>query len=140
MKAQDVEYIVTHCSDTKWDHDVDADDIRDWHIAKGWSDIGYHFVIRLDGTIETGRSLATEGAHARGYNDRSVGVCLVGGKGLDGLPSSDYNMLQMESWTKLCETLEKIFPKALMVGHNDLTDVKTCPNFDVKEYWRLFGK
>ena len=73
--------IIIHCSDTTASQDIKASDIRQWHIERGWSDIGYHFVIRRDGLIDLGRDISTKGAHAKGHNHDSIVVCLVGGQG-----------------------------------------------------------
>ena len=83
--------IIIHCSDTQEGCDVTAKDIRRWHTTpkekggRGWRDIGYHYVIRLDGTIELGRPLEKAGAHCIGrkgedHNSHSIGICYIGGR------------------------------------------------------------
>ena len=81
-----IDKIIIHCSGTKAEHDIDASDIRQWHKAKGWSDIGYHYFIKLNGTVETGRYIEKVGAHAFGYNKRSIGICYAGGVAENGIP------------------------------------------------------
>jgi len=136
MEPEFVKHIVTHCSATKPSQNVTADVIRKWHVEEnGWLDIGYHFVILPNGDIEQGRQINVSGAHARGFNRNSIGVCLVGGLDEDGDPSSNYSVDQITSWIYLCKVLEKIFVNARMIGHNELDTNKTCPNFIVSEKW-----
>ena len=82
-----IDRIIIHCSATNPEQDFCAADIDRWLKAKGWSGIGYHYVIKLDGTIEKGRDVSKAGAHAFGYNKRSIGVCYIGGVDMDGKPS-----------------------------------------------------
>ena len=74
-----IKYIIIHCSATAEGKDFGAKDIDRWHRARGWNGIGYHYVIRLDGTIEKGRDVSKVGAHCAGVNSISVGVCYIGG-------------------------------------------------------------
>ena len=74
-----VNYITIHCSATRAEQNITEEDIRKWHLDRGWSDIGYHCVIRRNGMIEFGRPLDVCGAHVKGYNHNSIGICLVGG-------------------------------------------------------------
>ena len=75
-----IEKLIIHCSATPRNKDFTAEDIRDWHVkGNGWSDIGYHFVIRLDGLIEFGRMVDRYGAHVKGHNLNSLGICYIGG-------------------------------------------------------------
>lgn len=129
-----INFIVIHCSDTYARMDIDADTIRAWHInERGWDDIGYHYVIKRNGAIEEGRPVSEVGAHVRGYNSNSIGVCLVGGKGDDDKPENNFTQRQMQSLRDLCLFLVEQYPKAMIVGHNDLDSGKTCPNFPVFE-------
>ena len=128
---REINEIIIHCSATDWGHDIDADTIRDWHKARGWSDIGYHYVIRLNGDIQQGRELSKTGAHVKGRNTGSIGICLIGGK--DGTHA--YTPAQWDSLKMLLEWCEFKWPDARICGHNDFTDQKTCPNFDVHVWW-----
>ena len=75
-----IEKIIIHCSATPENREVDTETIRGWHMNEnGWSDIGYHFVIELDGTIKEGRPIDRQGAHTKGHNKNSIGICYVGG-------------------------------------------------------------
>lgn len=73
---REVQKHIIHCSDSTFG---DVAEIRRWHIARGFNDVGYHFVIRRDGEVEMGRTLETIGAHCKGHNTNSIGTCLVGG-------------------------------------------------------------
>lgn len=132
--------IVVHCSDTPATADVGAADIRRWHTlppprGRGWKDIGYHYVVRRDGTVELGRdtdrdgsSLDEIGAHAVGHNTTSVSICLVGGKG-----GFNFTFRQLTQLIQLIEDLREEIPTIEdVVGHRDLNDAKDCPQFDVR--------
>ena len=75
-----IDRIVVHCSATTPTMDIGVGTIRGWHVLeRGWSDVGYHFVITRDGEVQTGRPIERSGAHAKGFNKHSVGICYVGG-------------------------------------------------------------
>jgi len=131
---RDINRIIVHCSATTVD--VSAETIRKWHKKKGWRDIGYHYVIRADGTIETGRPIKEAGAHTRGHNKDSIGICLAGG--YDGT-TDDYTEEQWHSLEVLIGGLYKMCYGLEVRGHNDYTNSKTCPNFDV-DYWWATGR
>jgi len=125
---------IIHCADTPAGMDIGAAEIDSWHRAKGWSAIGYAYVIRRDGTVEKGRDLNDDndalddiGAHAKGFNTESVGVCLVGGKG-----GFNFTSRQMAALGTLIDTINHIVPGIEWMGHRDLPGVtKACPQFDV---------
>lgn len=132
--------IVVHCAATNPTQDIGATEIRRWHVEdNGWSDIGYHQVIRRNGVIELGRPLHLTGSHARGYNHDSVALCLVGGVDMDGNPEDNFTD---EQWHALDVTLDYwglIYPGAEICGHRDLPGVtKACPSFDVRGYLQSF--
>ena len=129
------DYIAIHCSATKPTQDIGASEIRKWHTEdRGFSDIGYHQVIRRSGAIELGRSLHVSGAHVKGYNSVSVGICLVGGIDKNGNPTDNFTEKQMESLDATIDYLKKIYPNAIVQGHRDFPGVtKACPCFDAKE-------
>lgn len=134
---REVRYIVVHCSATKEDQDIGAEEIRGWHLKRGWLDIGYHFVIRRDGTVETGRPIDRPGAHARGFNHLSLGICLAGGVESDGkTPEANFTHAQWEALENTIRDLLLLHPDAQVVGHRDLPNVsKACPSFDAPEWW-----
>lgn len=75
-----IQRVILHCSATRDSGDlIGADEIRRWHVEeRGWSDIGYHYVIRRSGKLEYGRPEDISGAHTAGENHNSIGVCLIG--------------------------------------------------------------
>lgn len=133
MIRRTTDFIVVHCSATKPSQDIGASEIRKWHVEEnGWSDIGYHEVIRRSGAIELGRPLHVSGAHVKGYNARSVGCCLVGGVGIDGTPEDNFTDEQFKSLRITLDYWKRIYPDATIQGHRDFPGVsKACPSFDV---------
>ncbi len=136
MPRKATDFIVIHCSATRGIQDVGAKDIRKWHMAKGWKDIGYHLVIRRDGTVEKGRALDEIGSHVQGHNARSVGVCMVGG--LDDKtwqPANNFTAAQWAALKTAVAMLVKRYPGAKVLGHRDFPGVaKACPCFDAKPW------
>jgi len=127
-----IEYIIIHCTATPEGREHDVNDIRSWHKAKGWSDIGYHYLIKIDGTIEPGRSVEIPGAHARGYNSDSIGIVYVGGMTKDmSAPKDTRTSAQKQSFGQLLWALKEEFPDAKIIGHRDVSN-KACPSFDAK--------
>ncbi len=104
--------------------------------GRGWSDIGYHYVIKRDGTLEEGRSLEVKGAHVRGYNDKSWGICLAGGMTENGRSDCNFTQKQYITLNLIITDLLDKAPTAIAQGHRDFKGVtKTCPNFNVKEFY-----
>lgn len=81
--------IIVHCSATPECKDFTVTDIKKWHLARGFSDIGYHYVIYRDGSVHTGRDKSKIGAHCTGHNSYSIGVCYIGGCSADGKTPKD---------------------------------------------------
>ena len=132
-----IDLIVVHCTATPAGRNVSAADIRAWHIARGFADIGYHYIIALDGTVEPGRDISIAGAHARGYNAHSVGVCYVGGLDASGNPADTRTAAQRQALLSVLRELKSRFPDARIIGHRDVA-AKACPCFDAtKEYARI---
>jgi len=132
-----VKYIVVHCSATYPGQPCDAEIINDWHYKKGYFMIGYHYVVMPDGEVQHGRPLFYQGAHAKGYNHCSVGVCYVGGLNADGETADTRTEAQKASLLRLLKYLKKKFPQARIVGHRELYKGKACPCFDATAYNRL---
>lgn len=130
-----VKFIIVHCSATPPGMDVGVKEIRQWHLARGFKDIGYHYVVRRDGTIEEGRPLGQPGAHCKGRNYCSVGVCYVGGIASGSkIPTDNRTTEQEKALRELLIELLKVFPDAEIRGHRDFA-AKACPSFDAtKEY------
>ena len=133
---KEVRYLAVHCSATQPLAKINAKEIDRWHRQRGFLKIGYHFVIKTDGTVETGRSLEEAGAHVEGYNSQSVGICLVGGINKQGKSEANFTEAQYVALAELLGDLLKRYPKAEIRGHRDFPNVaKDCPCFDVKQWW-----
>lgn len=131
-----VRFIAVHCSATPPGRDIGVDKIREWHKAKGWSDVGYHYVIRRNGLVEIGRPLQFQGAHVSGHNHEAIGVCLVGGISKNGQAEANFTAEQYASLDNLLRALLSQFPGVAVRGHRDFPNVnKACPSFDVKAWW-----
>ncbi len=132
--------IIVHCSSTREGKDIKAADIRRWHLHEGYTDIGYHYVIDLDGTIEPGRPLDEIGAHCHGHNKESVGICYVGGINKAGYSADTRTPAQKRAlarliWRLTTQALNAGFELPAVHGHHDYCSWKDCPCFDAhKEY------
>ena len=125
--------IIIHCSATREGQQVTVDTIKDWHLAKGWNDIGYHFYIDLDGTINKGRDIDKMGAHCKGHNRNSIGICYCGGVEADGkTPKDTRTQEQKDSLLNVLKTLKAMYPEAVIYSHNEFA-AKACPSFDATE-------
>ena len=130
-----IDKLIVHCTATPQFKDFTVDDVRGWHVkGNGWSDIGYHYLIRLDGSVELGRPVKKSGAHVAGHNKSSIGIAYVGGmdKQMDEWIDTRTNE-QKDSLFNLLMDLKFEFPNAVVYGHNDFTDKKVCPCFDAKK-------
>ena len=131
-----IDLVVVHCTATKPSQNINIDDVRQWHVDKGWSDVGYHYVIDRQGALQHGRPEASKGAHAKGYNALSIGVCLVGGVDEQGVPDANFTKAQYDTLKFLLNNLTVKYPDARVLGHRDLPGVhKQCPCFDVQSWW-----
>ena len=132
MSANDIKYLVLHCSASRCNQDYSVELLRHDHKARGFYDIGYHFYIRKDGKKTQHRMLLEVGAHCIPYNRCSIGICYEGGLDEDGKPANTLTKEQEERITDLLINLHKLFPKAKIVGHRDLPGAspKECPCFD----------
>lgn len=124
--------IIIHCSATTEGKDFTVEDIDRWHRQRGFNCIGYHFVIYRDGSIHAGRSKCQIGAHCKGHNANSVGICYIGGLSTDGKPKDTRTAAQKASLRALVEQLQEEFPLATVHGHNEFA-TKACPCFDVQK-------
>ena len=132
-KRTETNYLIVHCAATRPSQDVGVREIRQWHRERNFLDIGYHFVIRRDGTLETGRDVDVIGAHVAGQNHDSVGVCLVGGVNDKMQPEANFTPAQMQTLKGLLSELKKGYPGAAIKGHHDFA-AKACPSFDVQRW------
>ncbi len=126
--------IIIHCSAVKPNQQSSAADIDRWHRARGFTrGIGYHYVIRRDGSIEPGRPEEIIGAHCQGHNKHSIGVCYEGGLDLNGKPADTRTDAQKRSLRALLTDLRKSYPSSLIISHHDLNPGKACPCFDAAQ-------
>lgn len=144
-----IDLIVIHCSATKAEHDFSARDVDTAHRFRGFSSWGYHYYVRKSGEVEPMRSEEVPGAHARGYNAVSIGVCYEGGLDANGRPADTRTPRQKVSLHRLVAALLRKYPGAKVVGHRDLSPdrnyngivdpwerIKECPCFEVgAEEW-----
>ncbi len=139
---RDIKGIIIHCSATKPNMDIGVDEIRDWHVkGNGWSDIGYHYVIKRDGSLEGGRNIKKNGAHTKGHNAGTIGICVVGGVDDKGEPKNNYTPNQWESLKTLIEVLcfnDYMQSGFYIKGHNEFSS-KACPSFDVQDWLKTVG-
>lgn len=141
--------LVLHCSATRPGQRVGVAEIDRWHRQRGFSQIGYHFVVLPDGTIRRGRDVEKIGAHAKGHNSDSIGICYIGGVDASGRPADTRTEAQRAALCFLLQQLRERFPEAEIVGHRDLSPdrngngtiepsewLKACPSFDAKEEYK----
>tara|TARA_R110002167_G_scaffold12963_5_gene54871 strand:- start:3621 stop:4088 length:468 start_codon:yes stop_codon:yes gene_type:complete len=147
-----VQLLVVHCSATPANRDIGVAEIRAMHKAKGWRDVGYHYVIRRDGRVEKGRADNVMGAHVMGHNNGSLGICLVGGVKPDMTAETNFTPAQYRALEQLLAKLKATYATARICGHRDLSPdrngdgkvtpgewVKACPTFDVAAWWKARG-
>ncbi|OYY49054.1 MAG: lysozyme [Methylophilales bacterium 28-44-11] len=144
-----INHLVVHCSASRPKSKTDISTITRDHKARGFSTIGYHYVIYRDGSVHKGRPDTEVGAHVTARNVGSLGICLVGGLNDDsGKPENNFTEAQFDSLRQLLFTLTKQHPQAKVLGHRDLSPdlnkngkiersewVKECPCFDVRTWW-----
>lgn len=127
--------IIIHCSATPIGKNYTVEDIDKWHKAKGWKGIGYHYVIYLDGSVHKGRPEEEIGAHCKGHNSNSIGVCYIGGLDEFGEPEDTRTDKQKEALIVLLKALKTKYPTATIHGHREFA-AKACPCFDAKEEYK----
>ena len=131
--------IIIHCTATREGDDISVDTIRRWHLNRGWSDIGYHYVIDIKGNINAGRPIELMGSHTRGENKYSIGVAYVGGVEADGVtPKDTRTKAQKDSIIRLVKKLKGCYPDVSIHGHNEFSN-KACPSYNVQNEKDLFG-
>lgn len=127
---RNIKEIIVHCSATPEGKDFTVAQIRQWHLQRGFTDIGYHYVVYRDGSIHEGRPEYKSGGHCTGHNAISIGVCYIGGCEKDGkTPKDTRTLAQKESLIKLLKQLKSKYPKATIHGHREFAN-KACPSFN----------
>ena len=134
--------IILHCSATREGQDIKAKTIKQWHKDRGFDDIGYHYVIDLDGTIEKGRDEELVGAHCKGHNSTSIGICYVGGCDKNMKPKDTRTPEQKRSMLSLVRKLVNKYkiPVTQIWAHHDFDKHKACPSFDISEFRKDYIK
>ena len=128
--------IIVHCADTPAGRDNTVADITRWHKDRGFRTIGYHYVIYRDGSIHTGRPVQEIGAHCKGHNAHSIGICYIGGKSADGKRHEDTRTPeQKEALLSLLRQLKAQYPNTTVYGHRDFSS-KPCPCFDARSEYK----
>ncbi len=134
-----IDMIVIHCSQSPEGRADTMDDIRRWHTSapNHWDDVGYHYVVELDGLIRIGRPVNIQGAHERSVNARSIGICYIGGvsnkRDADGEYTDEKDTRtdeQKDAMDSLIKDLVDTLPIERIVGHRDLKASTFCPSFD----------
>lgn len=147
-----INFIVVHCTATKEGQPVTVADIDRWHRQRGWTGIGYHYVVYLDGTVHNGRPVELKGAHVGDpHNADSIGVVYVGGLDANGKPKDTRTFPQKAALQSLLEDLHRQYPEASIIGHRDFSPdrnhngviesnewLKACPCFDVASEYPEF--
>ena len=135
---EETDLIVIHCSNTPPTMDIGEKELNRWRRQWGYPDSGFHFVIRRDGTIETGRNPLAVGRHTVAHDFTSIGVCLIGGVNESNVPENNFTPAQWDSLIKLLKGLKTKYPEAKIIGHNEVAQ-KSCPSFDVQKWKAAVG-
>lgn len=128
-----VDKLIIHCAATPPKMDIGVKEITEWHKKQGWKTIGYHFVIRRDGTVEVGRDMNQIGAHVQGQNTGSIGICLVGGVDDKGKAEANFTEKQWAELARCVRLFKAEYPKGTVHGHNEYA-AKACPSFNVAKW------
>ncbi len=132
---REISKLIVHCSATPEGRHTTVQEIDQWHRARGWKGIGYHYVIYLDGSIHEGRAEHRVGAHCAGQNAHSIGICYIGGVAKDGRPKDTRTDAQKQALVTLLKELKAKYPNATIHGHREFA-AKACPSFDAKHEYR----
>ena len=137
VSRRTINRIIVHCTATPEGRVETVESIRRIHKAKGWADIGYHYLIGLNGERWNGRNVNLIGAHCEGYNANSIGVCYVGGCDKNMKAKDTRTDKQKAALIALLKDLRKLYPKAKIVSHRDLDRKgKACPSFDATNEYK----
>ena len=135
MSRRNIKQIIVHCTDTKEGKNYTLADITKWHKEKGYNTSGYHYVIDINGKIMNGRDVNVIGAHCKGYNSYSIGVCYIGGRGSDNVTKDTRTKEQKDSLLNLLKRLKILYPQAKIYGHRNFAN-RMCPCFDAAEEYK----
>ena len=138
-KRNTTDTIVIHCTQTPPGMDVDVDKVTQWHKERGFDTIGYHYLIKRDGTLQTGRDEDVVGAHAVAVNGTSIGIALVGGGTVDMGWENNFNPEQFKTLKTILLKLKEKYNIEKIIGHYQVEEKKQCPSFDVPEWLEKNG-
>ena len=130
-KRQITDTIVIHCTQTPKDMEVDVEKVTQWHKDRGFDTIGYHYLIKRDGTLQVGRDEDVVGAHAVAVNGTSIGVALVGGGTADMGWENNFNSEQFDTLKSIILRLKDKYDIEKIIGRYQVEESKKCPSFDV---------
>lgn len=149
MTHKDIHYLVIHCSATRSDRSYSVEQLTRDHKSRGYRGAGYHYYIRRDGTLHSLRPETQPGAHVKGYNSCSLGICYEGGLDPAGKPADTRTDAQRRTLLSLLRSLRRKYPNAVILGHRDLSPdrdgdgvvephewLKACPCYDAKSEYR----
>ena len=129
-----IEESIIHCTGTVPSDLTTVEAVRRYHVnTLGWKDIGYHYLIYLDGSIHQGRPIDQAGAHCKNHNQRTIGICYVGGLDVNKKPKDTRTLRQVAAIRQLVQSLKVCFPTIKKVSGHYMYDNKPCPCFDVKK-------
>lgn len=126
---RNIKEIIVHCSATPEGRNISVEQIRQWHLQRGFSDVGYHYIVYRDGSVHIGRDVDIAGAHCTGHNTISIGVCYIGGCDGHMTPKDTRTPAQAKALRELLTDLKEVYPKARIHSHKDFAN-KACPSFD----------
>lgn len=134
-----IDKVIIHCTATPEDRWVNTLDLYKWHVLeRGWSDVGYHYFIDLDGEVFNCRPIKRIGAHTKGQNENSIGIAYAGGLDADGLACDTRNLKQKKALKQLLLQIKEEYKDIEFFGHNDFSS-KKCPCFNVKTEYKNLG-
>lgn len=129
----DINLLIIHCTATRPSQDIGVAEVNSWHIQRGWREIGYHFVIRRNGVVERGRDVGKQGAHAKGYNRKSIGIAMAGGVDDNLQPQNNFTPAQWASLKTMVGKYMTDYEGIKVIGHNEVS-AKACPSFNVQTW------
>lgn len=132
---RNIKEIIVHCTATPEGRPVTIKEITNWHKQRGFSTIGYHYVVMLDGSVQNGRDVNVSGAHCTNHNSISIGVCYVGGCDKNMNAKDTRTDAQKRALLDLLKRLRTMYPTAKIYGHRDFAN-KACPSFDARNEYK----
>lgn len=132
---RNIKEIIVHCTATPEGRPVTIKEITNWHKQRGFSTIGYHYVVMLDGSVQKGRDVNVSGAHCTNHNSISIGVCYVGGCDKNMNAKDTRTDAQKRALLDLLKRLRIMYPSAKIYGHRDFAN-KACPSFDARNEYK----